>query len=412
MKVWWVLFLTFSTTIGVAEWVAIGPDGGNVLALAIDPGSSSRLLAIPYSYPDTPSVYVTTDSGASWQVLGRFGDVYPLCLAIDHHQPNRVYALNRTGNVLLSTDSGASWRIGSLPGLNNTLKPDPHTAGRVWVGGYDVVNGNYLAAVCVSTDYGETWTRLIPDSTALNQQIFCIAFDPTVGDVIWIGGNSARVYRTSDGGLNWEVRALGLPANSSVQSLSVNPANGSILLAATSSGLYRTTDAGEMWQAVGISNPSRVDFPLTNPARAYTFGYDSLLQQNRLFVSSDTGATWTIALPGLTVDKGTGFLSDPLVPDVAFINNLRGVFRTVDGGNNWSERHYGMRFAHISTISVNPVESSHIYLEFYENGIYKSTDGGSTWTRCADFLSCGNICGIGIAPVAGADILYALEGKG
>ncbi len=409
-----IRFMLFAGLAAVcsAEWVSIGPDGGYIQALAIDPSSSSRLLAIPYTYPDTPKVYVSQDSGANWQVLGSFGDIYPLCLAIDCHQPQKVYALGRSGGVWFSTDGGENWLSRGLDGFAYALKSDPHNAGRVFACGYGVIGSNVLPAVFVSTDYGENWVRVIVDSQANSIQAFWVSFDPSVSDLVWIGCNGARIYRSGNGGMNWEMRGSGLPENSTVQMVSVNPGNSGILLAATSAGAYRTTDGGEDWQQVQVPQARVVDFPLTDGARGYAVGYDETTRTGRVFVSIDSGANWTLAQPGFVLDKASGFCSDPNIPDVAFINNNRGVFRTIDGGNHWSERHSGMRFAHISTISVNPVESSRVYLEFYENGVYKSTDGGNTWHRCQDFLACGNICGIGIAPGAAADILYALEGKG
>ncbi len=406
----WLFALLLAIT--RAEWVSIGPDGGNIQILTIDPQSPNRLLAIPYEGLDTPRVFVTVDSGAHWQTLSRFGDFYPLTLAIDPYQPNRAYALNGSGNLFLSTDSGVSWQLGSLPGLNLTLKPDPHIAGRLLVGGYDVVNGNYLPAVHISTDFGAHWVRVIPDSTALNQQALCLEFDPAVSDVIWLGCSNSLIYRSTDGGVTWERRCSGLPANAPIQALSVNPDNSALVLAATAFGLYRTTDAGMTWQSVGIARTTVVQFPLTNGGIGYALGYDTLTQFYRLFVSHDSGATWSTAQPGITLDKGGGLIADPLIPARAYIYSPKGVFWSNDAGNNWSERHSGMRFTRISTISVSPSDSSRVYLEFYENGVFKSLDGGNTWHRCSDFLACGNICAIGIAPGPGTDILYALEGKG
>jgi photosystem II stability/assembly factor-like uncharacterized protein len=395
-----------------AEWISVGPDGGNIQILTIAPQSPNRMLAIPYEGRDTPRVFVTVDSGAHWQTLSRFGSFSPLTMAIDPYQAHRVYALDGGGNLLLSTDSGVSWRPGSLPALNFTLKPDPHTPGRLLVGGYDVVNGNYLPAVHISTDFGEHWVRVTPDSTALNQQVLCIEFDPAVRDVIWLGCSDSLVYRTTDAGITWQRRSTGLPPYATIQVLSVNPEHGAIALAATAYGLYRSTNAGITWQSVGVTRALAAQFPLTDGAIGYAIGYDTLTQSYQLFVSRDSGATWRVAQPGIVLDKGGGMIADPIVPNRAFVYCPKGVYWTNDGGNNWSERHSGMRFAHISTISVSPADSNRVYLEFYENGIFKSTNGGNTWRRCSDFLACGNICGIGIAPGSGTDILYALEGKG
>ncbi|MEO0021462.1 MAG: hypothetical protein ABIK48_04740 [candidate division WOR-3 bacterium] len=412
MRCWTVLVFAGLVMSGSAQWVSVGPDGGNVQALAVDPQNPDRLLAISYTYPDTPQVYFSSDRGASWQVQGRFDQISASALELDPFVQDRVYALGGSGYVLISTDCGASWRMGILPGLNNTLKPDPHHAGRVLVGGYDVINGNYLPVVQISTDYGASWTRVIIDSTANNRPVQHLAFDPSVPDVVWAGCIAGRIYRSSDGGFTWEPRHTGVAPLAGVYRLAVSPANSELLLAGTSAGIYRTTDGGLHWTPLGLSRTRIVVFPLTDTSRAYAVSYDTVLFTERVFVSSDTGVTWSAAEPGMVLAKSGGLIADPQVRDLAYIYCNRGVFRSTDAGTHWSERHTGMRFAHISTISVSPTDSSRVYLEFYENGVYRSDDGGITWERCPEFLDCGNICGIGVAPGAGADILYALEGKG
>jgi photosystem II stability/assembly factor-like uncharacterized protein len=88
------------------------------------------------------------------------------------------------------------------------------------------------------------------------------------------------------------------------------------------------------------------------------------------------------------------------------------VFKTTDRGAHWAPANSGISIATISTISSSPWNQSNVYVECYENGVFRSSDGGAAWTRCADFLSCGAICGIGLAPGVGADVMWALEGAG
>ncbi|MBN2464674.1 hypothetical protein JXD38_03490, partial [candidate division WOR-3 bacterium] len=58
------LLIVFS--MGYADWIAIGPDGGNIMALALDPQHPATLYALPYEYPGVPRVFKTTTGGSAW----------------------------------------------------------------------------------------------------------------------------------------------------------------------------------------------------------------------------------------------------------------------------------------------------------------------------------------------------------
>ncbi len=72
-----------------------------------------------------------------------------------------------------------------------------------------------------------------------------------------------------------------------------------------------------------------------------------------------------------------------------FING--GLFKTTDGGNNWSAiTTIPLNFSVVSTIVFDPVTPSTIYVGA-SNGVFKSTDSGATWTALNNF-------GIAVAP--------------
>jgi len=154
----------------------------------------------------------------------------------------------------------------------------------------------------------------------------------------------------------------------------------------------------------------KVEFSPAASNIGYALGYvDTTV---KFYVSTDSGITWTITTPGMRLDKGAGFVTDPGVEEICFAHNTKGIFKTLDFGNHWQTAHQNIRIAKISTIAVSARDNRRIYLESYENGVFKSSSGGDTWTRCEDFLSCGNICGIGLAPGIDIDTIYALEGVG
>ena len=91
----------------LAEWVAIGPDGGNIGALALDPQRPATLYALPYEYPDGPRVFKTTTGGDGWTNIGWLPDYSVRLLLVDPHDPDYLYGMTSAA-VWRSTDGGAS----------------------------------------------------------------------------------------------------------------------------------------------------------------------------------------------------------------------------------------------------------------------------------------------------------------
>ncbi len=399
------LALAALATMSHAEWVAIGPDGGLVQALAIDPQQPATLYALPYEYPAYPRVFKTTTGGASWACIQqRLPADNVTALVVD--RSGTLYGLTSSA-VWRTTDGGASWTMHSLPATAMGIAADPLVAGRLFASGYNYTTYP-VPVVLISTNYGQNWssTTLDPDTG----YSYCAAFDPVHVSTAYAGCANGLVLKTTDGGANWASASNGLPATSYVQRLAVNPGNPGIVLAAANDGVYRTTDAGGSWaRAGGMTMAFDVALTAANPALAYCLGYDSA---PRLYVSTDTGATWTVQPGNVQQSKGGSLITDPTDGDVVYSPGATGVMKTADRGAHWAAANTGIRIATISTISSSPWDMSNVYLECYSNGVFRSTDGGTDWTRCADFLSCGAICAIGLAPGGGNDIMYALEGAG
>jgi hypothetical protein len=93
----------------------------------------------------------------------------------------------------------------------------------------------------------------LPGSNVNNLEI-----DPTDANTAFASlgttsGNS--VYRTTNGGMNWSLRATGLP-HFSVQVLRVDPTDHNDLFAGTDVGVYRSKDAGATWAIFGNGLPA------------------------------------------------------------------------------------------------------------------------------------------------------------
>src|SRR5512139_3544697 len=91
-----------------AEWVAIGPDGGSITALALDPQQPATLYALPYEYPDSPRVLKTTNGGGAWAGAGVLPDYGVSAVLVNPHQSGYLYAM-ASSTVWASTDGGGWW---------------------------------------------------------------------------------------------------------------------------------------------------------------------------------------------------------------------------------------------------------------------------------------------------------------
>jgi photosystem II stability/assembly factor-like uncharacterized protein len=399
-----VLLLAGSTS--YADWVAIGPDGGNIMALALDPQHPATLYALPYESPSGARVFKTTTGGGAWNSVGLLPEYSVSRLLVDPHESDYLYGMT-SAMFWRSTDGGASWANYSLPTYAMSVAADPFVPGRLLVSGYNY--STYAAPVAmISTDFGQSWTatEIAPDTG----YAYCVAFDPVDTGTAYAGCSNGLVFRTTDGGTRWDSACGGLPASSSIQDLAVNPGNPDIVLAAADDGVYRTTDAGRTWsKAVGVTIAFDVALSPGNPALAYCVGYDTA---PCLYVSTDSGATWEVRPGNVQQSKGGSVIPDPSNADVVYSPGLRGVIKTTDRGEHWTASNTGIRIASIPTISSSPWNPQALYVEATGDAVFQSQSAGDTWTRCADFLSCGAICGIGLAPGVGADVMWALEGAG
>jgi len=403
-----VLVIAFAvlTSICIADWVAIGPDGGNITALALDPQQPATLYALPYEYPDGPRVFKTTNGGGFWTTVGVLPDYSVSMLLVDPHQSNYLYGLTSSA-FWRSTDGGASWDSNTPPPYTTSMATDPLVSGRLFLSGYNYSSYS-VPVVIVSTDHGQSWSQqTLSLDTAYT---YCVAFDPVDTGTAYVGCSKGLVFKTADGGAHWDSACGGLPNTSYIQDLAVNPGDHRIVLAAAGDGVYRSTDAGGSWaKAGGITTALDIAQSPADPGLAYCIGYDTA---PCLYVSTDSGATWTPQPGNVQQSKGGSLIPDPDIGDVVYSPGTKGILKTTDKGAHWATANTGIRIATIPTISSGPWNPQALYVEATENAVFQSQSSGDTWTRCADFLSCGAICGIGLAPGVGADVMWALEGAG
>ncbi|MBN2536913.1 hypothetical protein JXB37_01405 [candidate division WOR-3 bacterium] len=389
-----------------ASWLPIGPDGGHVQALGRSDADPDRLWAVSYNYPSPPVCFRSTDRGESWSPAGEFELPDVAGLRVDPHQAGLLYACSRGVELWRSTDAGETWNIVITPGRVRALAPDPFTPGRVYGAGF-TAQGAVWPQAFVSTDFGLTWS-----ATALDTSygiMLCCEADPSVPGVAWCGGDSGRVFRTTDGGASWCPRSAGV-ARVPVLSVAVCPGDPDIVLCGTALELYRTTDGGAGWRAgAGPEEAFGLGFLPGEPRMALAAARDP---EPRAWLSSDYGANWSAQTPDTCLFRARVLVVD--TAGVAFVDGLAGVARTTDYGATWRYSNRGIRFAHAYTITVNPRDGDEMFTGVHGCRVFRTTDAGASWNRCNGFwcIENGMCCALAVAPGPDSTLLYAFEGYG
>lgn len=223
-----------------------------------------------------------------------------------------------------------------------------------------------------------------------------------------------------------------------VEALPHDPAT--IYVASASGGIWKSSNMGTTWRPVFEGQPVSTFGDLAiAPSDPNVVWAGTGEQQNRqstswgngVYRSTDGGETWTHV--GLEETRHIGrVLVHPTNPDIAYVAALgnlwkpsaeRGVFKTEDGGRNWSKVLYIDTLTGVVDMVMDPSDPNTIYAAAYQrqrrtwgfngggsgSGIYKTSDGGNTWRELTDGIPQGDKGRIGLAiSVTNPQVLAAL----
>lgn len=295
----------------------------------------------------------------------------------------------------------------NVGGRTRALMFDPNdpTGNKVWAGGVAGglwYNDDITSASAEWTSVDDFWPNLAAAS---------IAYDPTDPQVMYVGTGEgylnfdsvrgAGIFKTTDGGLNWEL--LASTDTSSfwfVQRLAVHPTTGDVF-AATRSGMFRSQDDGGSWESVQTGAFNDVEVATngtiyTTTGVAFTAGF---------VYSSTTGdaGSWTQLNNGTNGMPNIGLSrieiavtpADPLVLYAVAASpggTVAGLWRTADGGANWTalsrpvdaDPGIGADFSrgqawYDLSIAVDPNNVGTAFVGGID--VFKTTDSGASWRQ-------------------------------
>src|SRR5436190_7120310 len=238
--------------------------------------------------------------------------------------------------------------------------------------------------------------------------------------VFYFGGTGGGVWKTTDGGINWEpitdgsvfgtgsVGAIGLSdsdPNTIYVGMGESPIRGNV---SHGDGVYKSTDGGKTWKHIGLEDTrqiSRIRVNPRNPDIVYVAAQGHVWAPNAqrgVFRSRDGGKTWKKILFRSDKAGACDLIIDPTNPNnlyAGFWEVYRkpwtlesggpgsGIFKSTDGGDTWSEitRNSGLPKGTIGIvgITVSPVNSDRLWaiVEAEDGGVFRSENGGKNWTK-------------------------------
>ncbi len=142
-----------------------------------------------------------------WEQSGWGGGGYFYCAAYHPTKDGVIYMGGDVGGAYKTEDHGVHWRT-----INNGLASYGVFSVAVDHRNPDTVYAATEGGLCKSTDAGETWVTLPrTDKSDLhitgekNKSIHAVAVDPANGSNVYAASPTGKVYKSTDGGLNWEV---------------------------------------------------------------------------------------------------------------------------------------------------------------------------------------------------------------
>ncbi len=253
-----------------------------------------------------------------------------------------------------------------------------------------------------------------------------IAVNPADPSCWYVAVGSGNVWKTVNSGITWTA-VFENQSSYSIGCVTLDPNNPEIVWVGTGEnvsgrhvgwgdGIYKSTNGGKSWENSGLKRSEHIGKILVDPRNSdvvlvaaegplWASGGD-----RGVYKTTDGGKNWTCVL---AIDENTGVTDiefDPSNPDVVYAAAYQrrrqtwallaggpksGIYKSTDKGNSWRQVKTGLPAGDMGKIglAVTPADPSLVYATIEaddsEKGFYRSTDRGESWEKRSSYISGG-----------------------
>ena len=236
----------------------------------------------------------------------------------------------------------------------------------------------------------------------------------------YMGTTGGGLWKTTDGGQNWNPVTDGQIGSASIGAVQVCEADPDIVYMGTGEtqirgniqqgdGAYKSVDGGETWEHIGLretQNIARIRIHPSNCDVAWVaaFGKHSANNPERgVFKTTDGGRTWRKVLYRSDRAGAVDISVDVTNPEILYASVWQawrrswgmssggedsGLYKSVDGGENWTDitANIGLGEGLVGKIgvAVSPANPDRVWALIEhepDGGVWRSDDAGATWER-------------------------------
>ena len=296
-----------------------------------------------------------------------------------------VYAVIQTGIYRVTADATAWTRVDTSVPIGTFWMPMARHGGTLYIVATD--------EIFASENRGETWRTLGPrpegDAVELVITDTEQASSSRVPFTMYLALKDRGIFRSTDGGAHWRPLNDGLTA----EKISAMTAIEKTVFAGTENGLYRLNS--DIWEKLPLDTSGAVCSLAVSGTDLYVgigsellvrltgTGLRQVPQEDKLnffkiFHSTDLGASWT----QIKFRSGRIKTTPAGITVLATGNTLLALsyaqFRSIDGGQTWTELERDHSFVGNSRLPVVMV-NERTYYKANLAGIHRTTNAGASW---------------------------------